>query len=473
MEDTAKYLIHAELRANGVIERSDVVGAIFGQTEGLLGEELDLRVLQRTSKLGRIDVEVESEGGTSFGRVTIASGLDQVETAVLAAALETLNRVGPCRADLDIIEIEDVRAAKRTQVIDRATELLGTAFDDATMSTDELIETVRRNVRVADVTDYEGFPAGPRVADGDAVIVVEGRSDVVTLLRYGIKNAVAVEGTNVPDEVAELTRNRTTTAFLDGDRGGELILKELAQVGNVDYVAFAPTGRSVEDLTRPEATAALRDKVRFDRLADASVSHTVDDPAASPTIDEQTDSATVDEQTDSAAIDERGDMRTADESIGSQATESASTGDDDGTIPELIAQTESDNATAQSESSQETAGASTGDTVTDLEPDESHEPATLRGHVRAVIDGERGTARSLDKTYEIISEEPAEGSFDVISEAESVPHAVVVDGAVSQRLLDVAAQRGVEYLVGRSAGEFTKQPTSVRVLTAADLAAEP
>ena len=38
MQDTAKYLIHADITTDGVVERSDVVGAVFGQTEGLLGD---------------------------------------------------------------------------------------------------------------------------------------------------------------------------------------------------------------------------------------------------------------------------------------------------------------------------------------------------------------------------------------------------------------------------------------------------
>jgi len=68
--ETTKYLIHIHLEAEGVVEKPDVVGAIFGQTEGLLGDDLDLRDLQRTGRLGRIDVQVtskkERQKGTSI-----------------------------------------------------------------------------------------------------------------------------------------------------------------------------------------------------------------------------------------------------------------------------------------------------------------------------------------------------------------------------------------------------------------------
>ncbi|ESS10197.1 MAG: DNA primase (bacterial type) [uncultured archaeon A07HN63] len=268
MEDTTKYLIHARIAANGVVERSDVVGAVFGQTEGLLGDELDLRDLQESSKVGRIDVEITSENGQSFGELTIATSLDRAETAILGASLETIDRVGPCRAEIEITEIEDIRAAKRREVVDRAKELLATAFDDTTVSSTDLVADVRDSVRAEEIDTYDGLPAGPSVDSSDAVIVVEGRADVLQLLQYGIKNAVAVEGTDIPETVADLTTTRTTTVFVDGDRGGELILRELLQVGDVDFVAFAPTDRSVEDLSRGEVLTRLRQKVAADRLGD-------------------------------------------------------------------------------------------------------------------------------------------------------------------------------------------------------------
>jgi len=266
MEDTSKYLIHARITADGVVERSDVVGAVFGQTEGLLGDELDLRDLQRSSKVGRIDVEIDSEHGQSFGEITITSSLDRVETAILAASLESITRVGPCEARVEVAGIEDMRAAKRREVVERAKELLVESFDEGVMDSDEILEEVRDAQRVEQVDEFADYPAGPRVSDSDAVIVVEGRADVSTLLEYGIKNAIAVEGTDVPDAVADLTDERTVTAFLDGDRGGDLILRELAQVGDVDYVAYAPENVSVEDLSRENVMDALREKVPFETL---------------------------------------------------------------------------------------------------------------------------------------------------------------------------------------------------------------
>ncbi|MFC7228175.1 DNA primase DnaG [Salinirubellus salinus] len=429
MQDTAKYLIHADIETSGVVERNDVVGAIFGQTEGLLGEELEIRDLQDSSKVGRIDVEVTSENGRSTGELTIATSLDKVETAILAAALETIDRVGPCRSTISVRSIEDVRAAKRREVVERAKRLLAESFDGAVMSSDELVEEVRNAVRVADITEYEGYPAGPRVADSDAIIVVEGRADVLQLLKYGVKNAVAVEGTDVPEAVAGLTKERTVTAFLDGDRGGDLILKELAQVGDVDFVALAPPARSVEDLERHEVMAALREKVPYEVAVEAGEEAvTATDGSVRPAPEADAEEPTVTPETPAAP----------DEPVADESAEAA------------------DDEEAQAEAADE--GEDAGESER-ADPD----PETLGGHVRAVR--ESGTVRLLDGEFEELGSGNAESAFDLLREADPVPEVVVLDGTLEQRLLDVCAQRGVEQVVARATGEFVKQPASVRIRT--------
>ncbi|MBV0924713.1 DNA primase [Halomicroarcula limicola] len=439
MHDTAKYLIHADITAAGVVERSDVVGAVFGQTEGLLGEEMDLRDLQESKKVGRIDVEIRSEGGQSFGQITVASGLDRVETAILAAALETIEQVGPCRAQIEVSDIEDVRSAKRREVVDRATELLA-SFEADSIQTEDIVETVRQRARVDDITEYEGLPAGPRVADSDAIVVVEGRADVLQLLKYGVKNAIAVEGTDVPEAVADLTTRRTVTAFLDGDRGGDLILKELAQVGDVDYVAIAPRGRSVEELSRSEAMKSLRDKVPYDAVADA------DSPAAAIEENEARDDAT-------AVDSDRGPVT-----------------DEDGGEAAAVAGVDGGTAASEADSTEtaSTAGPSgDGDATTDATAaDEAdRERPTLSDHVDAVIRADSGTVRLLDDDLRVLAEGDADEVVSMVGDCDETPRTVVVDADCSQKILDVAAQRGVGTVVATGDGEYVKQPTSVQVRT--------
>jgi len=598
MDDTAKYLIHARITADGVVERSDVVGAVFGQTEGLLGDELDLRDLQRSSKVGRIDVEIDSEHGQSFGEITITSSLDKVETAILAASLESITRVGPCEARVEVADIEDMRAAKRREVVERAKELLTESFDEGVMDSSEILEEVRDAQRVEQVDEFADYPAGPRVSDSDAVIVVEGRADVSTLLEYGIKNAIAVEGTDVPDAVAELTHERTVTAFLDGDRGGDLILRELAQVGDVDYVAYAPENVSVEDLSREDVMDALREKVPFetldgdespragdrsattqsraadqsdggetnrttgtvrtsaddDREAVGGVGSTDDSVTVDPTAvvdeiagsdDRAVDGSHSDSDESATTADETGDESSgsadettrsdgendpnggsddtpvgqsaaaaADDAVATAAvtngaeaadpstaetdgsdTESAdaassgrsgaaddesTTADDgadgaDGTETDPSesdsdgAALEADETSSEADETDAAASAATDDPAAD-ESDDGDTPATLRGHVRDVIDAETNTARLLDRELTVVCEVPAGEAFDTLADSETTGFLLVLDGRVDQRLLDVAAQRGVEQIVAAASDEFVKRPASVRVVTADRLA---
>ena len=271
LQDTTKYLIHIKIDIEGVVEKSDVIGAIFGHTEGLLGDELDLRDLQRTGRIGRIDVRIEARKGITRGDIHIASSLDKAETAILAASLETIERVGPCTAVFVAERIEDIRVTKRQNILERAKELLIESFDEGTIDTSDILDAVRECSRIEKVVEVgeERLPAGPNVMDSDAIIVVEGRADVINLLRYGIKNAIAVEGTHIPPSIIDLCKRKTTTAFFDGDRGGDLILQELVQITDVDYVAIAPRGLSVEDMSRKEIVKPLRNKVPIEFILDA------------------------------------------------------------------------------------------------------------------------------------------------------------------------------------------------------------
>lgn len=264
---TTKYVIKTKLKANGVVEKPDVVGAIFGQTEGLLGDELDLRDLQKSGRMGRIEVEVTSSQGRSNGKIVIPSSLDLVETSILAAALETIDRVGPCKADIEVKEIRDVRESKRKKIVERAKVLLSEVIEEGDVPMGNLTESVRAEVQMEEITEFGDakLPAGPNVKDSDAIILVEGRSDVLNLLKYGIKNAVAVEGTNIPSGIKELSSERVTTAFVDGDRGGSLILKELLETAEIDYVAEAPDSTEVEELTQKQIMKSLRSKIPIDQ----------------------------------------------------------------------------------------------------------------------------------------------------------------------------------------------------------------
>jgi len=402
--DTTKYLIHISLTAEGVVEKPDVVGAIFGQTEGLLGEDLDLRDLQRTGRVGRIDVQITSKKGETKGEILISSSLDRAETAILAASLEMIDRVGPCVAHVAVASIEDIRVSKRKMIVERAKEILIERFEDGAIDSDELLDDVRQSLRIEKIGSIgeERVPAGPNVLGSDAVIIVEGRADVLNLLRYGIKNAVAVEGTNIPKTVVDLCEKKTTTAFFDGDRGGELILRELLQVADIDFVAFSPKGKSVEDMTRKEVIKTLRNKVPVEYVRDqyfegsAELPGDLKSPRGSPDVDDQPERKT--------------------------------------------------RHTAAAKRVRDTSGG----------------PMSLQDHMEDV----RGhnVARFLAEDMSVVKELRSDEVEKAIETIESSATGLVVDRPVDQKLLDRLVWKGLSYVAARDFHGIIKRPLTIRLM---------
>jgi DNA primase len=425
---TTKYVIYAEFEANGVVERPDVVGAIFGQTEGLLGDDLDLRELQKTGRIGRIRVEVHNKAGKTYGTITVPSSLDRVETAILAAALETIDRVGPAEAKIKVLRIEDVRATKRKYIIERAKEILETLMEQEIPETQELTEEVKKAVRAKELIEYgpEKLPAGPHVPFSDSIIVVEGRADVLNLLKHGIKNAIAVEGTSIPETIIKLSKERIVTAFTDGDRGGELILKELLQVADVDYVARAPEGKEVEELTKKEIVKALRSKVPAEQV-----------------INEMFNKG----KSFYELIKERS----------SEVEERKETGE-----PKVQPAVPIERKEQRQEQRPEPRVEKI---VKPLEPAKSPELEEFNEFIERVK--KDGVALLLDENKNIIEEIPVRELTNKLKERKDV-YAVVFNGVITQRLIDTVSETGVKYLVGARKYNVVRRPVHLKIVTFAE-----
>ncbi len=256
-----KYIIHARFEANGAVEKPDLIGAIFGQTEGLLGEELEMRELQKSGKIGRIEVNVNYGNGKTVGEIEVPSAMDKPETAIIAAALETIERVGPSDTKIIIDDIEDVRGNKRDYILERAKKLME-KLGESKSELDEMTDEINTHVKVSKLQNYgtENLPCGD--VSGDELIIVEGRADVVNLLKKGVKNVIAMNGTKLPETVVRLSREKETVIlFVDGDRGGNLIIKNVTSNAKIDFIAMAPEGKEVEELTSKEILQSLRKKI--------------------------------------------------------------------------------------------------------------------------------------------------------------------------------------------------------------------
>lgn len=258
-QNSANYIIKARINSSGVIKKSDVVGAVFGQTEGLLGEDLDLRELRNKGKVGRIEVELERDSGSTEGFMEIATSLDAPDTSILAASLETIEKIGPTHADIRVEDVSDVRSSKRDYIVKRSKQILSDIRSDNPEMSD-IKQEVKQEVRESETIDFRGFPAGPDVHFSDELILVEGEADVKNLVKHGVKNVVALGGTSIPEGIEEITNGKEVTAFLDGDRGGDLILEELTEKAEVDFVVRAPEDMEVEELSEKKIYEALRDK---------------------------------------------------------------------------------------------------------------------------------------------------------------------------------------------------------------------
>ncbi len=410
---TTKYMIKAKITADGIVEKPDVIGAIFGQTEGLLGDELDLRDLQKGARIGRIEVEVHSEGGKSVGEVMIPSSLDQVDTAILAAALETIDRIGPCKAKVEITDIQDVRAAKREKILERAKELLAKMLAESKELGTSLADAIRESVQLDEIISYgpDKCPAGPLVESSNEIIIVEGRSDILNLLKHGIKNTIAVEGTNVPETIKKLSAEKTTTAFVDGDRGGTLILKELLQVADIDFIARAPPHTEVEELTKKQIMKALKNKIPVEQYLEM---YGLENGKGK---NEEHKNQKKEESKEDKKKEERRKEQPKKEEKKSEKK---------------------------------------------LSPEQEKFYEMLRD-----MAGKR-IARLLNSKGNVVAEIPVRDLANVLNSEKKAISAVVFDGVITQRLVDIASKKGLKTIVGTKMGDVTKLPKSIKIWTRKD-----
>jgi DNA primase len=389
----AKYMIVAQMEVNGGVDKSDIIGALFSQTEGLLGKDMDLRELQMMGRVGRIEVDIVEKNGKTKAKIYIPSNLDRYETALIAALIESVERVGPYPASVKVLEIRDLREEKRKRIVDRARELVKLIEEEILPDTKEIIDKLKEDVAKAEVVEYgpEKLPAGPDVDKSDSIIIVEGRADVVNLVKHGYRNVIALEGISrgIPQTIIDLSKKKSVTVFIDGDKGGELVLKELMKVAHIDYVARAPPGKEVEQLTAKEIAKAIRNKM---------------------------------------------------------------------TLEEWLAQ-------------QKAVGEKT---ETPPPPPPAQPPAQPQVampqfpfDIAKKIEEMLGTleAEIYDANWTLLKKMPVRELPDFLAATGDSVYAVVMDGITTQRIVDLAAKKGVKLIVTARVGPLTKVPEDMKILT--------
>ncbi len=391
-----KYLIRARIEVDGRVDKPDIVGAIFGQTEGLFAPDFELRDLQEKGRIGRIIVDIRHQGNKTVGEILLPSNLDRAETALIAAMLESVDKVGPYNARITLIDIVDVRREKIKKIIERAREILKKWGEEKGIDIKEVIRQIEEAVKKEEIIAYgpERLPAGPEVEHSDTLIIVEGRADVLNLLRYGYKNAIAIGGAKgeIPRTVVELSkRKKKVIAFVDGDHAGDLILRHLLSAAKVDLVARAPPGREVEELTGKEIMKALKNAVPVDvylQAMEKKPETKPPKPRPAPAPEEL-----------------------AEETI---------------QVPQHVI-----------------------DTV-----------KALRGTLEAVL---------YDEKWREIKRLPVRDLVDTLASGQMRPYAVVMDGIITQRVVDAASVSGVKLIIGARVGVISKRPPDVIIVTFDDI----
>lgn len=434
-----KYLIKAKIEVDGLVNKHDIIGAIFGQTENLFGEEFDLRELQERGRIGRVQVEIRHQGSKTIGEITVPSNLDRVETALIAAMLESVEKVGPYRARIQVYDIIDVRAEKIKKIIERAKEILRIWSLEKTPDLKEVLREISEAVKRGEVISYgpEKLPAGPDVDKSDEIIIVEGRADVINLLRYGYRNVIALEGARgrIPETIVKLAKTKKAIAFVDGDHGGDLILWELLRSADIDYVARAPPGKEVEDLTGKEIARALRNLIPAKEYRE---------------ILERKMRGERPREEKPAAKEEK------------TAAPQAAVAPQQGAIVPTAP-----SPTVPKPSQPTVVGAEKPETV-QVEVERIELPERVVEDIKKLS----GTLEAIlyDKEWNVIKRVPVREVFNVLeqSEPESI-YAIAYDGIITQRMLDLAAEKGVKLLIANRIGSIEKKPKGVSLLTFNDI----
>jgi len=442
-----KYIVKAKIEVEGSVDKPDIIGAIFGQTEGLFGSEFDLRELQEKGRIGRIYVEIKNVGNKTVGEVIIPSNLDKNETALLAAMIETVDRVGPYSAKIHVTELIDLRLEKIRRIVERAKEFMSRWSREKTPDLKEILNEISSVTKIASITTYgpEKLPAGPEVATSDTIIVVEGRADVINLLRAGYKNAIAIEGAQgkVPESLIKLAQKKTVIAFVDGDRAGDMILKTLIESMKVDYVAKAPPGREVEELSIKEIEKALKNMIPLSEYLKQlekkrEVKPVEAAPPAQPRIqqEERLLEQAINIQTQAVSPSETIKVETQPiESVSQMVSEKIET-------EKISGETEVKETERPAEIS--------------AEVERSIERIQIPSTVVEDIKSLTGTLTCIiyDQGWNVLSKISVRDLYEFLEKnsGDTNIYAIVLDGIVTQRLVESARRRGVKILIGYRIG---------------------
>jgi DNA primase len=393
-----KYHVKLKFEVDGIVEKADIIGAIFGQTEGLLGPEMNLNELQKVSKVGRIEVNVDTKSNTTKGDALLPMSTDISTAALISAAIESIDKVGPFQGKFLLVGIDDIRAIKKKVIVDRAKKIIQEWATKTISEGEEMLRDVYDASKPGKLTTFgkAQLACGTGVFESPYIILVEGRADVINLLRAGFDNSIAIEGAKIDETITNLTSGKKVIAFLDGDRAADLILKELQGLVKIDKVFRAPTGKEVEECTPLEISEILKD-----------VAETASEQLEVPVQQQQ-------KSTRKPRAYGNNNSASAYQEVSHSNTNNGENVNDD---PQITS------------------------AVKEVYPQ-------INETLEALI---------LDNSMQVLLKVPVS---EIIKRLDSLEGArfLVMDGIITQRLIDAAYRAGIEYVVGHRMAELKKSP---------------
>lgn len=388
-----KYHVKLKFEVDGIVEKADIIGAIFGQTEGLLGPEMNLNELQKVSKVGRIEVNVDTKSNTTKGDALLPMSTDISTAALISAAIESIDKVGPFQGKFLLVGIDDIRAIKKKVIVDRAKKIIQEWATKTISEGEEMLRDVYDASKPGKLTSFgkAQLACGTGVFESPVIILVEGRADVINLLRAGFDNSIAIEGAKIDETITNLTSGRKVIAFLDGDRAADLILKELQGLVKIDKVLRAPTGKEVEECTPLEITEILKEVIE-------------------PTVEQY-----------------------------------------EPPVPYQKSVKKSKPYESNNSAYQEPSNSNNADKLSD-DPQITSAVKEVYPQINETLE-----AMILDNSMQVLLKVPVS---EIIKRLDSLEGArfLVMDGIITQRLIDAAYRAGIEYVVGHRMAELKKSP---------------
>ncbi len=430
-----KYHVKLKFDVDGLVEKADIIGAIFGQTEGLLGPEMNLNELQKVSKVGRIEVNVDTKSNSARGDALIPMSTDISTAALIAAAIESIDKVGPFQAKFFLVGIDDIRAIKKKIIVDRAKKIVQEWATKTISEGEEMLKDVYDASKPGRLTTFgkAQLACGVGVFDSDWIILVEGRADVINLLRAGYDNSIAIEGAKIDETILKLTHGKRTIAFIDGDRAGDLILKELQGLVDIEKVYRAPAGREVEECTPLEISEILKDVEQF-------INDKINDTNTVPSnVQQIRNHYRVDHNQNQSNYQDQNSSLTYNRNFPNQSLSKQNDYDDSDQRQNL------DNMISK----------------------EDEEVISVVKKVFQEIN-ETLDAMVFDKSMKRIVKIPISEIIKKISDMKE-GNLLILDGIITPRLVEAANKSGIKYIIGHRTNNLKKSSPDVRVQTFSDM----